>query len=101
MRSWWRVVLCCTLLAELSDIESSTYLVPLVDATSRPLAAVLHLLELADRDGAECEELRTLAGSSARGQARRTPVIIAYGNKASKGTPMVAVGSRCGVVGVW
>jgi hypothetical protein len=40
--------------------RSTTDPVPLVHAAPGPLASVLNLLELADRHGAECEELQVL-----------------------------------------
>lgn len=86
-------------------MNSATNPIPLVNATPGPLASVLHLLELADRDGTECEELRALLAEprAANGGCQHTPVMIAYGSRASNGTPMIAVGGVsvwcCGVVG--
>jgi hypothetical protein len=53
--------------------------VPLIHAAPGPLAAVLHLLELPDRHGAECEELQALLAGprAANGGGPRTPVMIA------------------------
>jgi hypothetical protein len=71
-------VLCCTAVSEAAQStgQDATDLVPLVDAAAGLLAAVLHLLELPDRHGAECEELRApLAGRRwpmAEGSVRRS-----------------------------
>lgn len=45
-----------------------THLVPLIHASSSPLAAVLDLLELSNRHGAECEELQRPLASLSRSQ---------------------------------
>jgi prephenate dehydratase len=74
-------VLCCeTVSKALWSVERDiTDLVPLVNTAPGPLSSVLDLLELADRHGAECEELQApLAGlGGANGGMSHTPVIIA------------------------
>lgn len=71
----------------------ATHPVPLVNASSRLLSSVLNLLELSDRHGAESEELQPelAAGPAPVSRQLLTPVIMAYGSRASNGTPMVAV----------
>jgi hypothetical protein len=70
----------------------ATYPVPLVDTPPGLLSSVLDLLELSDRHGAECEELApVLAAFHSQARQLLTPVIMAYGSRASNGTPMIAV----------
>jgi hypothetical protein len=53
----WSYFAVHTLVYSSVPVIPATYPVPLIDTPPRLLSSVLHLLELSDRDGAECEEL--------------------------------------------